>query len=32
MGIVYTYLSMNNCEGEPFEEDAWGNWYPVQSL
>ena len=32
MGVVYTYLKMNNCKREPSEEDAWDNWYPDQSL
>ncbi len=32
MGIVYTYLNMNDCRRDPFEEDAWDNWYPDQSL
>ena len=32
MGIVYTYLNMNDCKRDPFEEDAWDNWYPDQSI
>lgn len=32
MGIVYTYLNMNDCKRDPFEEDAWDNWHPDQSI
>ena len=32
MGIVYTYLKMSDCKRKPFEEDAWDNWYPEQSI
>lgn len=30
MGIIYTYLNMNDCRRDPSEEDVWDNWYPDQ--